>query len=166
LLEKSLFQHSQSVVLLRREGSTLPPKPDPPYVNIRPMNLDDLEVVYEIDRAAFVPVWQNTLAYLEYSFRQAVVATVAEAGGKVVGYQISTATPMGTHLARLAIHPAIQGNGIGYALLHDLLSQLILHGNRTVTVNTQKDNHASLNLYKKADFILTGEEYPFYQLYV
>jgi len=164
LLEKSRFQKSQSIALLRWESSTLPDKPDNSYINVRPMNFDDLEAVFEIDHAAFIPVWQNSLAYLEYSFRQAMVATVAEAGGKVVGYQISTPTPMGGHLARLAVQPSLQGKGVGYGLLHDLLSQMILRGNRIVTVNTQKDNQASLNLYKKAGFQITGEEYPFYQL--
>jgi ribosomal-protein-alanine N-acetyltransferase len=166
LLEKSFFEKSHSVILLRWEGSTPPDKQGHPYASIRPMNFDDLEAVVEIDHAAFIPVWQNSLAYLEYSFRQAVIASVAEAGGKVVGYQISTATPIGGHLARLAVHPSLQGKGIGYSLLHDLLSQLIMRGNRTVTVNTQKDNQASLNLYKKAGFQITGEEYPFYQLYI
>ena len=166
LLEKSHFEKSQSVVLLRWEGSALPEKHDHPRENIRPMNFDDLETVVEIDHAAFIPVWQNSLAYLEYSFRQAIIASVAEVGGKVVGYQISTATPLGGHLARLAVHPSFQEKGFGYSLLHDLLSQLILRGNRTVTVNTQKDNQASLNLYKKAGFQITGEEYPFYQLFI
>jgi ribosomal protein S18 acetylase RimI-like enzyme len=166
LLEKSNFEESQSIVLLRWEGSTLPQKFENPFVNIRPMNFDDLETVVEIDHAAFIPVWQNSLTYLEYSFKQAIVASVAEVGGKVVGYQISTATPLGGHLARLAVRPSIQGNGVGYCLLYDLLSQLILHGNRIVTVNTQKDNQASLNLYKKAGFQVTGEEYPFYQLHI
>jgi len=166
LLEKNRFQESQSVILLRWEGYAPPEKPDHPYANIRPMNFDDLEAVHETDHAAFIPVWQNSLSYLEYSFRQAIIASVAEAGGKVVGYQISTSTPIGGHLARLAVHPSQQGKGIGYSLLQDLLSQLTLRGNRTVTVNTQKDNQASLNLYKKAGFQITGEEYPFYQLYI
>jgi ribosomal protein S18 acetylase RimI-like enzyme len=126
--------------------------------------LEDLKAVRVIDAAAFVPIWQNSQAYLEIAFRQASIATVAEQSGALVGYQISTATPMGGHLARLAVLPFHQGRGLGYALLHDLLTQFSRRGARSISVNTQKDNLASLALYKKAGFRLTGEEYPIYQL--
>ena len=128
------------------------------------MTLDDLEAVQDIDQAAFTPVWQNSLSYLEFAFRQAVSATVAESQGRLVGYQISTETPVGGHLSRLAVYPTHHGKGIGYTILLDLLNQFARRGVRAVTVNTQKDNLASLNLYRKAGFRLTGEEYPFYQL--
>jgi ribosomal protein S18 acetylase RimI-like enzyme len=107
---------------------------------------------------------QNSLTYLEIAFRQAAVATVAEYEGQLVGYQISTGTPIGGHLARLAVLPHLQGKGIGYALLYDLLNQFTRRGARTITVNTQKDNLASLSLYRKSGFQMTGEEYPIYQL--
>ena len=82
----------------------------------------------------------------------------------MAGYQISTSTPMGGHLARLAVLPENQDHGIGKALLVDLLSQFARRGIVKVTVNTQADNLSSLNLYHKLGFHLTGEEYPVYQL--
>jgi ribosomal protein S18 acetylase RimI-like enzyme len=82
----------------------------------------------------------------------------------VAGYQISTGTPIGGHLARLAVKPEFQGKGVGYALVYDLIRQLLRRGARVITVNTQKDNLASLTLYKRIGFVLTGEKYPIYQL--
>jgi ribosomal-protein-alanine N-acetyltransferase len=131
--------------------------------NIRPMNLDDLADVQEIDAAAFGSVWQNSRDSLEIAFRQAAVATVVEENGFSIAYQISTVTPMGGHLARLAVRPEYQRNGIGKALVRDMLSQFYRRGAQTVSVNTQKDNRASISLYQKAGFRLTGEEYPLYQ---
>jgi [ribosomal protein S18]-alanine N-acetyltransferase len=132
--------------------------------NIRPMNLDDLAEVEAIDAAAFGLVWQNSQSSLEIAFRQAAVATVVEEEGSLIAYQISTATPMGGHLARLAVRPEYQGNGIGEALVGDMLSQFYRRGAHTVSVNTQKDNHASISLYQKTGFQSTGEEYPLYQI--
>ena len=166
LLEKSDFQFTHSIVTLSWDRSSLPEIIKLNGVTIRPMALDDLKAVRAIDAAAFVPIWQNSEAYLEVAFRQASMATVAEQNGALVGYQISTATPMGGHLARLAVLPLNQGRGLGYALLHNLLTQFSRRGARSITVNTQKDNQASLALYKKAGFRLTGEEYPVYQLAV
>jgi len=130
---------------------------------IRPMNFDDLLEVEKIDNAAFGTVWQTSQAGLELAFKQAAVATVVEDEGRLLGYQISTTTPMGGHLARLAIHPVAQGQGLGYSLLRDMLSQFERRGAQAVTVNTQQDNLVSLSLYKKAGFRPTGEEYPVYQ---
>ena len=162
LLEESDFIPGHRVVMLNWERGKLPPENDRVQVNIRPMNLDDLPAVHEVDTASFVPVWQNSQECLGIAFKQAAFATVAEYEGRIIGYQISTATPMGGHLARLAIHPDMQGNGIGYSLLRDTLSHFERRGAHNVTVNTQQNNAASLALYKKAGFRMTGEDYPVY----
>jgi [ribosomal protein S18]-alanine N-acetyltransferase len=162
-LEESGFIETHRVVMLSWEQEKLPPAHSPSGVILRPMTLDDMANVEKIDRAAFVEVWQNSRDSLELAFRQAAVATVAEVDGQLVGYQISTATSMGGHLARLAVYPEYQGNGIGYILVHDLLSQFERRGAQVVTVNTQQDNQASLSLYRHIGFHLTGEEYPIYQ---
>jgi ribosomal-protein-alanine N-acetyltransferase len=164
LLKRNHFQRSHSIVMLSWDGPGLPETPSNPVVSVRPMTLDDLVEVEIIDTASFSLVWQNSLTYLEIAFRQAAVATVAEYEGQLVGYQISTGTPIGGHLARLAVLPHLQGKGIGYALLYDLLNQFTRRGARIITVNTQKDNLASLSLYRKSGFQMTGEEYPIYQL--
>jgi ribosomal-protein-alanine N-acetyltransferase len=162
-LVKSDFSQSHRVIMLGWDRGHLPGKNPRPGITIRPMNLDDLAAVEKVDENSFTPVWQNSIDSLELAFRQAAIATVAEDQGKLVGYQISTATPLGGHLARLAVQPRSQGKGIGYALVYDLLSQFERRGARTVTVNTQQDNRASLSLYQKAGFRFTGEEYPVYQ---
>ena len=138
----------------------IPPEPRPSALILRPMNLDDLNAVCRIDQAAFTPLWQNSLDYLELAFRQAAVATVAEIENRMVGYQISTATPIGGHLARLAVLPNIQGQGIGYTLVQDLLNQFYRRGAQKVTVNTQKDNLASLALYRETEFRVHRRRIP------
>jgi ribosomal protein S18 acetylase RimI-like enzyme len=113
--------------------------------------------------AAFGGVWQNTAACLEIAFLQSAAATIAEQDGEPVGYQISTGSQMGGHLARLAVLPEYHNQGVGYTLVDDLLSLFEKRGAHHVTVNTQHDNLASLALYRKAGFRLTGEEYPVYE---
>jgi len=164
LLKRENFKKTYSIVMLNWDNAELPEPPPNPAVAIRAMTLDDLAEVEAIDTASFSLTWQNSRAYLEIAFKLAAVASVAEYRGQLVGYQISTGTPVGGHLARLAVLPEWQGNGIGYALLYDLLNRFVGRGAHTVTVNTQKDNLASLALYQKSGFRLTGEEYPIYQL--
>jgi len=164
LAKQSHFERLHRVILFSWENQKPPVQKQHLDCVIRPMTLDDLEPVKAIDQAAFVPLWRNSIAYLEIAFRQAAVATVVEVKGLIVGYQISTTTPIGGHLARLAILPEYQMQGLGYALLCDLLAHFQRRGARSLTVNTQHDNLASVHLYKKAGFIQTAEEYPIYYL--
>jgi len=84
---------------------------------------------------------------------------VAQINNETVGYQISTRNSFGVHLARLAVLPQQQGHGVGYYLVQDLLNKTRLAGLYRLTVNTQNDNQASLALYQKMGFVLTGERY-------
>jgi ribosomal protein S18 acetylase RimI-like enzyme len=164
LLRSSHFQETNRIIMLAWDGYEPPKGGYKTDINIRPIRQDDLEAVKAIDNASFVAVWQNSQDYLELAFRQATIATLAEIDGNIVGYQISTATPMGGHLARLAVHPAMQRCGVGYSLLYNMLEHFKRRGARMVTVNTQVDNQASIALYSKTGFERTGEEYSIFEL--
>lgn len=163
MLGQSDFRFTHEVIVLSWKGEKLPRLSHTSDVLIRPMKKSDLPAVERIDWSAFADIWRNSLPCLETAFNQSVVATVAEISGQVLGYQISTGSTASGHLARLAIHPSAQGRGIGYAIVRDLLERFEQRGMFHVTVNTQHNNLASLALYKKAGFHLTGEVYPVYE---
>jgi ribosomal-protein-alanine N-acetyltransferase len=163
LVTASGFENTHQVVVLAWNSSTRLQPFHQPDVLVRPMNYDDLPVVTEIDHQSFPPIWQNSFECLETAYRQAAIATVAAVEDRLVGYQISTATTLGGHLARLAVLPLAQGRGLGTALVMDLLAQFQARGARSVTVNTQKQNQASLSIYQRTGFRLTGEEYPVFE---
>jgi ribosomal protein S18 acetylase RimI-like enzyme len=163
LLDQSEFGFTHNVMVLAWSNREIPPETKKSTVRIRLMEPDDLEAVQEIDAAAFSPVWQNSYSGLVLAYQQSAISTVAEASGRLVGYQISTATAVGGHLARLAVHPELQGAGIGYQLVRDLIIRFKRQGAYHISVNTQYDNSVSLSLYRKAGFVPTGEEYPVYQ---
>ena len=163
LLDSNHFTFTHNVLVLSWTPGGIPSEEKRSSVRVRPMHPEDLPAVEQVDLAAFVPVWRNSYDGLELAYRQSAVATVAELDGQLVGYQISTATAMGGHLARLAVHPSLQGQGIGYELVRDLQIQFKRRGAHSVTVNTQQNNQTSLSLYRKAGFRPTGEDYPVYQ---
>lgn len=163
LLENSNFVHAHNVVLLAWDHSQLPPLGVKFDGKLRRTISKDLPAIQKLDQAAFKPVWRNSLPSLQLAIQKASVATTAEnEKGEIVGYQISTSSPLGGHLARLAVNPSAQGQGVGYALVRDLLEKFKEKGALRVTVNTQHDNQISLSLYEKAGFKRTGEEYPVY----
>jgi len=91
-------------------------------VHIRRMAEADIPAVTRTDNAAFEPLWHNSLDTLQRAFSQALTATVAEAEEGIIGYQLTTGHGPRAHLARLAVHPGMQGRGIGQALLSDLFA--------------------------------------------
>ncbi len=162
LLKQDGFALANEVVVLQWRYDQPLERFDGPPVTIRPMQPEELEEVWRVDAEAFKVLWQNSLPSLELAYQQSSIATVAEDETGIVGYQISTTSSMGGHLARLAVLPSYQGRRIGYALVNDLLRQFVFRGIFHVTVNTQADNLASLRLYESVGFQRTGEGYPVY----
>jgi ribosomal protein S18 acetylase RimI-like enzyme len=163
VLANSSFEEIDAVVVLLWEHMARIPNPSAKKIELRPMYYEDLETIAAIDHDAFDSIWKNSLESLQLAFQQSSIASVALYEGESVGYQFSTNSVMGGHLARLAVKKSMQGRGIGYFILHDLLKQFINRGVQRITVNTQNNNSTSLALYHKAGFKLTGETYRVYQ---
>jgi ribosomal-protein-alanine N-acetyltransferase len=181
VLEAGGFANPQQIVMLewRGFGAGQTPAPNRRYgvanlthesqgpreangVRIRTMVEADLPAVEKTDAASFEPLWQNPLETLRRAHAQALYATVAETESGIIGYQLSTGSGQRAHLARLAVHPQVQGRGAGRALLNDLFASLTPIGITRLSVNTQSDNQVSLNLYQRLGFVRTGEQYPVY----
>jgi len=161
VLELNGFEHRQSIVML--EWSYQPWAANEAHgIRIREMTEADLPVVTVVDGASFDPLWHNSQETLRRALAQSMFATVAEDARGVVGYQITTGSGTRAHLARLAVHPSVQGRGVGKALLGNLFERLVQNGYLKLSVNTQSDNQTSLKLYQRMGFIRTGEAYPVY----
>ena len=158
------FKSRQSIVMLEWYSSASQPwaSREADGVRIRKMTEADLPAIVAVDGVSFDPLWHNSMDTLGRALSQSLFATVAEDARGVVGYQITTGSSGRAHLARLAVHPSVQGRGVGGALLGNLFAGLAQIGYFKVTVNTQNDNETSLNLYQRMGFIRTGESYPVY----
>ena len=125
---------------------------------VRPAALDDLSAVLPNDRAAFDPVWWHTLDSLQRALRDMAHFVVAEVDGRSVGHAFSDLYGRQGHLVRLAVHPDVQGRGIGTRLLAESLEYLIAKCSAwPLTLNTQTDNYTSQSLYRRFGFAPTGD---------
>jgi ribosomal-protein-alanine N-acetyltransferase len=163
LLVKSGFEEVNAVIFLEWLASP-PPEPGSDQGTIRGMRSSDIEAIIELDHRAFNDIWSNPREELLEAFKQAALCTVLEQDEKLLGYQISTASTWGAHLARLAVDPDYQGKGIGRAIVTDLMRQVRRRGYYRLTVNTQEDNTRSYRLYRRLGFMMTGDRYPVYKL--
>jgi ribosomal protein S18 acetylase RimI-like enzyme len=160
LLLENGFILQQAILMFEWNDAPHTPRPLPRGVRIRRMLPTDLPGVVDLDTAAFAPLWRNSFDALQKAHTQAILAMVAESDEGLLGYQISTGNPLGAHLARLAVRPDRQGQGIGSALIGDLIQHTKRRGKSRITLNTQGDNLNSQNLYERMGFVRTGEQYP------
>jgi len=161
LLAANGFENRQQIVMLEWRIQPWAGR-EADRIHIRTMTEADLLMVAMTDAASFHPLWQNPLETLHKAFTQSLFATVAENEQGIVGYQLTTGGGGRAHLARLAVHPDMQGRGFARSLLTDLFTRLTQHGIGRLSVNTQHDNLSSLSLYQKMGFARTGEQYPVY----
>ena len=159
------FQHLEDVEVLVWENQPLPRVQAPEGLRLRPMTAEDLPTVASIDAAAFGEFWQMSEDAFHIALARSVWATVAEepTTGQMVGFQISTPSPLGGHLARLAVHPQFQQRGIGQWLVHDTLAFFRRNHAERVTLNTQGKNAKAIAIYRRMGFRSTHEVYPVYR---
>lgn len=162
LLEEAGFSTVNEVIFMEWRGDATATELSDGL--LRPMKPEDVPAVATIDHQAFDRLWRLSDKALSQALSQAASATVAERGGRVLGYQMSTAHAFGAHLARLAVAPAEQRRGLGRSLAISALQALSQRGYRRITVNTQRDNLPSLRLYERLGFRRTGQDYPVYEL--
>jgi Acetyltransferases len=160
LMQQNGFTATQKIVVLAWNHHLPAAVPISNEVLIRAMTADDLLEVAEVDACSFEPLWVNSLEALRSAYLQAEHTTVAEINGKIIGYELSTASDYSAHLARLAVLPEYRQQSIGQTLVTGMLAHFAKRGMMQVTVNTQNTNQASLRLYDRLGFRLTGEDYP------
>ena len=155
------FHYGEEIITLLRAGYDIPPPlSDRPRIRVAEMR--DIPQLAALDQEAFVPPWQMSLYDLRQAYRIASSCTVATQDDRILGFQISTFFFDGAHLARLAVHPDAQGQGIGGALLGDLLERYMRRGIHTMSVNTQDSNHQSRRLYQRFGFEPNGFNLPYW----
>jgi ribosomal protein S18 acetylase RimI-like enzyme len=161
LLKRNGFIYHQDIVVFMFDDEPPAALPVNPAIHLREMNTADLEEVMAVDHLAFEPIWRLSSEDLRFAAAKSSYCTIAELDGRIIGYTMSSSSGMYAHLARLAVHPDIQRQNLGYSLVQDLLVHFINDLSYWgVTLNTQHDNHASIALYHKVGFRETGERFP------
>ncbi len=128
-------------------------------LQLRPCQPDDLPILAHLDAHTFTPLWHfgiDGLRELLFTSRLQV-ATINDA---LVGYTAISYREGSAHLARLAVHPQWQGQGLGHALLLDVLLDAQREGIDTVMLNTQVHNTRAERLYRSYGFRPTNQIVP------
>lgn len=130
-----------------------------PTLTLRPAHAADLATVAHLDAKTFTPLWHFGVAGLQellFSSRFQL-ATIHDTP---VGYSVITYHGTTAHLARLAVHPQWQAQGIGHVLLFDVLQDARAERVNSIMLNTQIDNERAQRLYHRYGFRPTPQVVP------
>jgi [ribosomal protein S18]-alanine N-acetyltransferase len=156
------FHYQEHIVTMRRLGQFRPPAAPPAaWARLRAAEVEDVEVMAQVDQTAFSPPWQMAFEDVREARRGAALSMIAEdPDGAVVGYCICTQSRDSAHLARLAVLPRVQGQGVGLLLVMDAITRFARRNIHVMTVNTQESNVRSQRLYKRCGFQHTRFDLP------
>jgi len=158
------FIHENTVVTMQRYSQSRRFPDSQPYT-IRPVTTArDVANAAVIDTLAFDPPWRYSRQTLEIAGYSAAYFTLLESGKQVLGYQLSTEHDGRGHLARLAVLPEMQGQGLGRILVEDMIAYFARHGISVISVNTQENNTHSQRLYASLGFSYTGYNVPLWSV--
>ncbi len=111
-------------------------------------NGDDMPALLEIEEACFEDLWRyDSTAFCDIAATHPYFA-VAELDGQVVGYQFNTVDADAGYLVRIAVHPAVNGQGIGARLMAEAMSFFAQMRVSHIMLNTQDNNTHAHNLYE------------------
>jgi [ribosomal protein S18]-alanine N-acetyltransferase len=157
LLGRGYTRHTEVVVYEKIRLDT--PVAGSTAVTLRRATPADLATILALDKACFDVQWHKDRRALGPALVSAPCFLLAELDGAPVGYAFATSHYGGrlVHLVRIAVLPAMQGQGIGARLLAEVVGHARGSCADIVTLNTQADNTPSQRLYERFGFRRTGE---------
>jgi ribosomal-protein-alanine N-acetyltransferase len=122
-------------------------------LSIRQAVRADLLAVFRIEKAVFPQPWPFA-SFEQFVGEPGFLVAVRE--DAVVGYAVADVTPnhgrdIG-HLKDIAVHPRVQGEGIGRALLERVLFTLSVEGAHVVKLEVREGNEPAQSLYDDVGF--------------
>ena len=122
---------------------------------IRPMTIDDVDGVFEVEKNCFEHYWSK--GEFEKEMKNDVARyLVADIDGKIVGYVGIWFVAGEGHITNVAVHSDYRGQKIGDILIKHLVKMCEDNNVFAMTLEVRVSNIVAQNLYKKYGFKLAG----------
>lgn len=131
-------------------------------LNIRDMEISDIDRVIEIERISFPTPWPKEIFKREVQRSFDGLYLVVEMDGAVQGYTgIIKILDVG-HITTMAVHPDFRGRGLATNLLFELITRAKKMGTRYMTLEVRESNVMAQNLYRRFGFSEVGKRRGYY----
>jgi ribosomal-protein-alanine N-acetyltransferase len=122
---------------------------------LRDITPEDFEAMYRLDQVCF----EETIAYsreelAEFLSIPTADGVVAGGAGEIAGFAIGyLSRGRVARVVTLDVHPGMRRQGLGRALLEDLLSRFSASGAREARLEVSTENETALAFYEKLGFL-------------
>jgi len=136
--------------------------------NIRPMRLEDLPRVRELEELSFSLPWPERSFRYELTENKAarcwVMDTTDPVGNaSLVAMLVLWKIVDEAHIGTIAVHPGFRRQGLGGGLLTHVLLAAAHEGIRSAYLEVRRSNLAAIQLYSKFGFEVAGVRKNYYQ---
>jgi ribosomal-protein-alanine N-acetyltransferase len=129
---------------------------------IKPMRLEDIGSVLEIEQMSFPTPWPRDAYYHELRENRLACYLVAREFHRIVGYAGMWVILDEAHVTTIAVDPLHRRRRIGERLVVALLDEAMKRGARWVTLEVRKSNLGAQTLYRKYGFRDIGIRKAYY----
>lgn len=125
------------------------------------MKFDDIKNVIEVENKSFTIPWHEE-SFVQELTNNIALYLVAKVEEKAVGYVGVWKILNEGHITNVAVHPDYRNNGIGKALVSELLLLCMKDGIDSFTLEVRKSNIVAQKLYKELGFEESGVRKKYY----
>lgn len=131
-------------------------------LTVRPMTVEDLPDVVEVETASFPEPWPMHLFQAELA-QPSRIYQVVERNGSMCGFGGVMLVGEDAHIVTLAIAPGERDRGAGSSLMVSLVEAAMDRGARNLTLEVRRSNDAAQHLYRKFGFEEVGLRRDYYR---
>ena len=140
---------------------------------IRPIHLDDLDSVIEIEESSFPKPWDQSIFFqlalsggrFPIDDDTVVIMDVMGKKGSVLGYVVweEYAEDEHGHILNLAVHSTHRNKGNGQMMLSHALSSMKSSEIETCELEVRESNHWAMHLYENAGMTAVDRRVGYYE---
>ncbi|WP_438444689.1 ribosomal protein S18-alanine N-acetyltransferase [Gorillibacterium sp. sgz5001074] len=130
--------------------------------SFRPMRVDDIETICEIEVEAFPTPWTAGAFHNELTNNHFAHYLVMEMERRIAGYAGMWIIMDEAHITNIAVRSPFRGRGWGERLLTELRANAKKLGARRMTLEVRVTNRVAQNLYEKMGFRSVGVRKGYY----
>ncbi|SET98506.1 ribosomal protein S18-alanine N-acetyltransferase [Paenibacillus sp. NFR01] len=128
----------------------------------RPMKLQDIPEVMEIEHEAFTMPWTAEAFRNELTHNHFAKYMVMELDGRIIGYAGMWAIVDEAHVTNIALLQMFRGRKWGERLMDELMKTAVQVGMKSITLEVRVSNEVAQNLYRKKGFRPAGTRRGYY----
>ncbi|MDY4669495.1 MAG: ribosomal protein S18-alanine N-acetyltransferase [Oliverpabstia sp.] len=131
-------------------------------IEIRQMQLDDLEQVMEIENENFSVPWTET-GFFTFLIREDTLFLVAQEGEEILGYCGVVMVQDEGDITNVAVKKNRQNQGVGKKLMEELVKYTEQEGVTRLFLEVRASNEPAIHLYQNMGFVQTGIRKNYYE---